>query len=334
MNKILIVFGTRPEWIKISPLLKILPRESYKTVFTGQHKDLLSGVEFDYKLEIKDGDNRLDSVVQSCLNNGHIFENVGSILVQGDTTSAFSMALSAYHRNIKIIHLEAGLRSRDYENPYPEEMNRCLIGRLADIHLCPTIQNKVNLMSEGILCEHAYIVGNTGLDNLIKFKNQTSFGNKILITLHRRENHDKINRWFTIIDKIAEEFPEYQFILPIHPNPNVQKHKDLLKNVNVVNPIGYDDMIKLLLEVRLVISDSGGLQEECAFFGKKILVCREKTERPESIGNTSFLVSPDSLKWTFYEHINDPKPVSYGCPFGDGNSSKLVYDVLKKEGIV
>jgi UDP-N-acetylglucosamine 2-epimerase len=332
--KLLIVAGTRPEWIKVSPLLKVLPKNSYKTVFTGQHTTLLSGVEFDYKLEIKDGDNRLDSVVQSCLNNGHIFEDISHVMVQGDTTSAFAMALSAYHRGIKIIHLEAGLRSRDYENPYPEEMNRCLIGRLADIHLCPTIQNKVNLMSEGILCEHAYIVGNTGLDNLVPYKCKTTLGNKILITLHRRENHDKIAKWFGIIDKLASEFPEYEFVLPIHPNPNVQKHKNLLKNVKVVEPVPYEDMIQLLLNVRLVISDSGGLQEECAFFGKKILVCRDKTERPESVGNTSFLVGLDNIKPTFYEHIESPIPVSSGCPFGEGNSAKFVIEVLKKEGIL
>jgi UDP-N-acetylglucosamine 2-epimerase (non-hydrolysing) len=333
MNKLLLIIGTRPEFIKISPLLKILPRNSYKTVFTGQHTTLLSGIEFDYKLEIKDGDNRLDSVVQSCLNNGHVFEDISHIMVQGDTTSAFAMTLSAYHRGIKIIHLEAGLRSHDYENPYPEEMNRCLIGRLADIHLCPTIQNKVNLTSEGIPCSHAYIVGNTCLDNLVDKKDVT-YGNKILVTLHRRENHEKIVKWFTIINMLASEHPEYDFIFPMHPNPNVKKYENLLTNIRVVEPIPYESMVEILREVRLVISDSGGLQEECSFLGKKILVCREKTERPESVGHTSFLVSPNTLKPVFYDHVDVPKPSSGGCPFGDGNSSKLILEVLKREGIL
>jgi UDP-N-acetylglucosamine 2-epimerase len=320
--------------IKVSSLLKILPRESYKTVFTGQHTTLLFGVDFDYKLEISDGDNRLDSVIQSCLNRGYIFDGITHVLVQGDTSSAFGMALTAYHRKIKVIHLEAGLRSGDFNNPYPEEMNRCLITKLADIHLCPTTDNIINLLRENIKYESIYVVGNTGLDGLVNMRERTTLAKKILITLHRRENHDKIDEWFKKINELATEFLDYNFVFPIHPNPNVRKHREILCNVNVIEPLPYDEMINELLSCSLVISDSGGLQEECSFLNKKILVCRDATERPESVGNTSFLTTIENLKDLFYEHIKNPTPMMNHCPYGDGNSAQKILEILKNEKVI
>jgi UDP-N-acetylglucosamine 2-epimerase (non-hydrolysing) len=147
--------------------------------------------------------------------------------------------------------------------------------------------------------------------------------------MHRRENHDKIDLWFTEINELAKRYPELEFILPIHPNPNVQKHKGLLTNVTVINPLGHDDLLELLVKTRLVITDSGGIQEECSFFNKKCLVCRKVTERPESIGITSFLVdSPINLKNIFEEHINN-YAVNLQSPYGDGKSAKKICEIIK-----
>ena len=177
---ILLSFGTRPEWIKVKPLLKLLDGKiPYKLLFTGQHKDLLSKIEKEnelIKLNIRHGANRLDSIVSSIMNNNHIFRDVKLVLVQGDTTSAFSVALAAFHRKIKVAHLEAGLRTYDKNQPYPEEFNRQAISRIADIHFCPTEISKQNLVKENVqgLKE---VVGNTVLDNLVDV--ETKYTNKI-----------------------------------------------------------------------------------------------------------------------------------------------------------
>ena len=331
---ILFAYGTRPEYIKISPILKLLSRDKYKTLFTGQHTELLSHCDFDYKLDIAGGDNRLDCIVQSCLNKNFLFDGVSHVLVQGDTTSAFAIALAAFHRKIKIIHLEAGLRSYDRENPYPEEANRVMISAIADYHLCPTEYNKKNLDMEKSVSGKKFVVGNTGLDGLSKIKKNVKFLNNILITLHRRENHDKITEWFSKIDELASYYKNYNFILPIHPNPNVKKHAGMLKYVKVVEPMNHDDLTEFLSSCALVISDSGGIQEECSFLGKKVLVCRKVTERPESVGTTSFLVDLENIKDIFNVHIKDPYPVYKDCPYGDGNSAEKIIKIFQEEKII
>ena len=164
----------------------------------------------------------------------------------------------------------------------------------------------------------------------MKYKSDCCYSNKILVTLHRRENHDKIDEWFNIINKLAIDNPEYEFILPVHPNPNVQKYIPLLTNVNVIEPLSHIDLIKTLIKCSLVITDSGGLQEECSFFNKKCLICRETTERPESLNMTSFLIAkPNDLKKAFNYHIKK-KIVNFECPFGDGNASKKIIKILKE----
>ncbi len=174
-----------------------------------------------------------------------------------------------------------------------------------------------------------YLVGNTGLDNLLKYKKDCSYGNDILVTLHRRENHEKIEDWFYYINYLSQKYSNYNFILPIHPNPNIQKHKGILTNVNIINPLNHDDLIKLLIKCSLVITDSGGLQEECSFFNKKCLVCRETTERPESISMTTFLVKePELLVDMFDYHIKNVE-VNFECPFGDGYASEKISKILK-----
>jgi UDP-N-acetylglucosamine 2-epimerase len=331
---LLITYGTRPEYIKILPIIKEMKKKglNFKTLFTGQHKDLVEK-NSDYILtEVYNDDNRLDSIIKNCLTiPNDYFKDITAILVQGDTTSVVGLALAALHRKIKVIHLEAGLRTYDYENPYPEENNRRIVSSIATIHLCPTKDNAKNLKKEKILGE-IYVVGNTVLDNLIEYKEKCEYTNKVLITLHRRENHDEMDKWFTEINILAKENPDLEFILPIHPNPNVQKYKSLLTNINVVNPMNHNELLNLLVKTKLVITDSGGIQEECSFFNKKCLVCRKTTERPESIGLTSFIVDDyKNLIDIFDFHIKnayiDDKIKS---PYGDGFSAKKIIKIFKK----
>ena len=329
IGKLLICYGTRPEWIKVKPIINKLKDTDiqYKTLFTGQHKDLVKE-NADYMLPgIEDsGNNRLDTIVTEILFSvGDIIDNYDYVLVQGDTTSVFSIALAAFHRNKKVIHLEAGLRTYDIGNPYPEEFNRTAVSRIADIHLCPTQDSVNNLLIEKVPGD-VYLVGNTVLDNLVDV--ETSYSNDVIVTLHRRENHYQIEKYFEIINKLAENNSTLNFILPIHPNPNVYKHKHILKYVNVINPIPYDKMINLLANCKIIISDSGGIQEEASFFNKKVIVCRETTERPESLGVHSFLCSgPDYLENMFNDLINNWK-VDEKCPYGDGTSSNKIVKIL------
>jgi UDP-N-acetylglucosamine 2-epimerase (non-hydrolysing) len=329
---ILLSYGTRPEYIKIKPIIDILAKDQYRILFTGQHKDI-GDFGYDYSIEILDGDNRLDSIIQSSMNkltNILEEEKITHILVMGDTTSAFAMALSAFNHKLKVIHLEAGLRTYDNENPYPEEQNRRLISQITDIHLCPTKLSFQNLNDERIYSEK-YLVGNTVLDNLIDYKDKCEYTNKILVTMHRRENHYWMDEWFKEIDKLAEDNPQFEFIIPLHPNPNVQKYKNILKNINIVEPMSHSDLLDLLIKTRLVITDSGGIQEECSFFNKKCLTCRIVTERPDAIDKSTFMVeAPNKLNDIFYEHINTYK-IEYDCPFGDGHSAEKIKVILDEK---
>lgn len=329
---ILLTYGTRPEFIKIKPLIDEMEKEKipFKILFTGQHKTISNG-RFDYYLNGLDfSKNRLDSIIMNCMNIPDEFYNgVTHILVQGDTTSVTGLALSALHRQIPVIHLEAGLRTYDTDNPYPEENNRRIVSTIAKIHLCPTNQNKENLLNENTLGD-IYVVGNTVLDNLVGYKDKCEYTNKVLVTLHRRENHDQIQTWFNQINDLAKENPDLEFILPIHPNPNVLKHKDILTNVSVIEPLVHADLLELLVKTKMVITDSGGLQEECSFFNKKCLVCRKVTERPESIGLSSYMIKdPMDLKPSFNKEIMNYE-INVMSPYGDGNAAKKIIEIFKK----
>lgn len=321
----LICFGTRPEYIKVKSLIDNL--KNVKTCFTGQHKDLLNNINTDFCLNIKEEtNNRLNNIIINTLLDSTIFENIKYVIVQGDTTSALSIALSAFNNKIRVIHLEAGLRTYNIQDPYPEELNRQLISRIANIHLCPTELNKQNLIKEGIT-ENIYVTGNTGLDNIDK-KN-VFYGNKIIITLHRRDNHDIMNKWFDIIEFLAKTHDYLEFILPIHPNPNIQKHRNILNKVIVIDPVNHIEMINLLKECKFIISDSGGIQEEASFLNKRIIICRKYTERPEVLETHGILCdSPDKLE-NIFNDININYIVDKYCPFGDGKSYKNVINILE-----
>jgi len=328
---ILIAFGTRPEYIKIKPLLEVFKNnnfKSYKTLFTGQHEHIIGNkVNFDFKIKIEDSSNRLDSIFMSILNKENIFQDITYVLVQGDTASAYAVALAAFHRKIPVIHLEAGLRTYDIENPYPEEYYRRCISILSNINLCVSDINEANLINERTQGQK-FIVGNTVLDNL---KNvQTRYDKQILVTLHRRENHDMIKKWFEKIEKLANKYSDYEFLLPIHPNPNVKKYSHMLQKVKVVEPLEHEDLIKYLANCAFIITDSGGLQEESAFLKKKSIVCRKFTERVEGLGTFSFLCKePKDLKEMVEKFIVDYE-INQPCPYGDGYSAEKIYDIIKK----
>lgn len=322
---VLLCFGTRPEWLKIKPLIKEL--DNYELLFTGQHPDLLKDIKVDYRITIGNSDNRLDQLISDCLLQ-FPEGDFDSVLVQGDTASAFACAVAAFNRQKKIYYLEAGLRSYNLEHPYPEEGYRQMIARISDVNLCPTELSRDNLISEKVngIC---HVVGNTVLDNLLDYKNKCEYTNKVLVTLHRRENHHWMDEWFTELNNVAKENPDLEFILPIHPNPNVQKHREILTHVIVIEPLSHTELLELLVKVKFVVSDSGGLQEEGSFFNKKVIVCRKTTERPEGLdtGHLHMCDNPLDLA-SIFNKINKNYIINEKCPYGNGKSSQKIKKLL------
>jgi UDP-N-acetylglucosamine 2-epimerase (non-hydrolysing) len=325
---ILISFGTRPEWIKIKKIVdKIEGIIPYRLVCTSQHTEIIDESIKNYKVEylsIDTGTNRLDDIVASILKKCYyVFQDIKYTMVQGDTTSAFAFSLASFHRRIPIIHLEAGLRSFDINNPYPEEFNRVAISNMADIHLCPTHENKNNL----IKCPGTkYVTGNTVLDYLVGL--EPIIEDFVLVTMHRRENLSIIHKWFEYLDITASENKNLEFILPMHPNPKIQKHRHLLKNVRVINPIPHDKCIDLIRRCSLVITDSGGIQEESAFLKKKCIVCRETTEREEGEYFFSELCHHPSHLPSLFKKTKI-EIVKHKCPYGNGFASEAIIKILK-----
>ena len=269
--------------------------------------------------------NRLNNIFCNIMSYNDIFKDIDYVLVQGDTTTACAIALSAFNNEVKVIHLEAGLRSGDLKDPFPEEMNRQTISRIADIHLCPTESNKDNLLKENV-SGAIHVVGNTGLDNISK--EGCEYKNQVLITMHRRDNHHNMDKWFEELEKIANKYNDIEFLIPLHPNPNVQKHKHIFNKVKVVAPMCHNDLIEYVKKCKFVISDSGGLQEECSYLNKKIIVCRKTNDRPESIGTHSFMCGEPESLINLVSKINENYHVDAECPYGDGNSWKKIINIL------
>jgi UDP-N-acetylglucosamine 2-epimerase (non-hydrolysing) len=343
---ILIAYGTRPEIIKLFPVIRELQKQNvpYKTLFTGQHYELFD----DFKDIIDTPDFIIEHLTKGRNLNeltAHIIKeadpilaknDITNVVVQGDTTSALALALTAFNRSIKVSHVEAGLRTYDKTSPFPEEMNRQAISRIATYHFCPTVNCYNALVKEGIK-NNVHITGNTVIDACKSYNFEIKYDKKILITLHRRENVDTFNKLFTEINNIASEYTEYEFIFPIHPNPNVQKHKNLLtsSNIKVIKPLGYYDMLKTIAECMFVISDSGGIQEEVTAFKKGVIVCRNTTERPETIdAGFGVLLGDRNLKDIFDEMIINPDDyinyVNKLLPvYGDGRASEKIVNIIK-----
>jgi len=335
---LLIAYGTRPEWIKIKPVIDaiegVMP---YKILFTGQHTSLIDKEAQQYDtidLKIEDQcDMRLDSIISSILQQ--IPSNMygaSHVIVQGDTTTAFAVALAAFHRQAPVIHLEAGLRTWD-NDPYPEEFNRAAITALASIHLCPTVGALYNIYKcRGEGAENVYVVGNTVLDALVDIKPIETW-DFVLVTMHRRENLDQIQEWFKEIDKVAKARTHHKFIFPMHPNPKLQENKHLLEHVEVIDAVEHKQCIDLLRKCKYVITDSGGIQEESSFLKKKAIVCRKATERIEGIGVFAYMCQqPENLEERVALLEQDNKfIVDQPCPYGDGNSAAKIRKILERE---
>ena len=335
-NKILICYGTRPEIIKLSPIINVLIKNqiNFKTVFTGQHTDLYNDVKDlipkpDYHLSIMKSNQSLnDILIQISKSFVPIInkECPDIIIVQGDTSTVSTCALNGFYAGIDIGHVEAGLRSYDLNSPFPEEANRQLVSRISKFNWAPTKIAVNNLKSEGL--SNVFLTGNTIVDACKKYNFEIKYSNKILITLHRRENFgEKIIKLFKELNYLASKYKDLKFIFPMHPNPNIQKHKNILKNVEIINPLGYSKLLELLSEVKFVISDSGGIQEECASFNKKILVCRNNTERPEGVEAGFAKIIGTNLLDNF-DWANDNCVWKGKNPYGDGDASLKIIQSL------
>ena len=248
------------------------------------------------------------------------------LIVQGDTTTVAVCALIAYYEQIPIGHVEAGLRTFNLNSPFPEEGNRQIVSRISNFNWAPTKLAADQLKKENV--QNIFITGNTVIDACNNYNYKIKYEDEVLITLHRRENFgENLKKIFTQINNLAKKYPKLNFIFPMHPNPNVQKLKYLLDNVNVIEPLSYKDLIELLSRVKFVISDSGGIQEECAAFKKKILVCRDTTERPEGIdAGFAKIVGTDvmnNFNWAYNDYKWDGTN-----PYGNGNASQKIVDSI------
>ena len=374
MNKFLFVIGTRPEAIKMIPLIKVLDNSSAVNVTvcsSGQHSDLLDhlwedyGIYVHYKLGLMDSSNGLNALLSNLvLNVDKVIREVNPdlVLVHGDTTTALGAALAAFNQQIKIAHIEAGLRSNNLHSPFPEEANRRLIDTICNYHFAPTEANRKNLLDENIPGEQVFVVGNTGIDmiHLIieKAKNSKavellalngkdiykveSNSFNVLFTMHRRENFgsnlENIIRAIQIISKL---YPNVKIYIPVHPNPNVysiiKSYFINSSNVYLLKPIAYEKFILLMSKVKVIFTDSGGIQEEAPSFGIPVFIMRENTERAEGVelgvsnlvgANTKNIVSA-------FESFSENQ--SYSCknqsiknPFGDGKASLRIKNILLK----
>lgn len=311
--KILTVFGTRPEGIKMAPIIKTMEKsEGIENIIciTAQHREMLDqvlnifNIEPDYDLNIFKPGQTLTEITTRALEGLEkvIIETKPDVLlVQGDTTTVFAGALAAFYQKVKVGHVEAGLRSGNLYSPYPEEANRRLTGVLTNFHFAPTENNRQNLLREGYPDDRIFITGNTVIDALnyvvkenYEFKysslNNIDYKNKrvILLTSHRRENIGKpMENIFSAVKDIVNKYPDVELVFPIHLNPKVRdiayRIFDNQERVHIIDPLDYEPFTNLMARSYLVITDSGGLQEEAPSLGKPVLVVREETERPEGI---------------------------------------------------
>lgn len=304
-----VIVGTRPEAVKMAPVIRALAASATLrpvTINTAQHRQMVVQIFRDFEIQA-DVDLRvmrprqtlwgLTARLSEKLGDFFARHPVAAVLVQGDTTSAFVGGLAAFYHQIPLGHVEAGLRSGDLYSPFPEEANRSLIGRLARWHFAPTDYARQNLLAEGVPKSHILVTGNTVVDALhwmigrlpaAEKKPPREASRQVLITCHRRENLGEPLRGIVrALARLAEEFPDYQFLFPVHPNPAVREvvYPALEKrpNVSLVEPLSYDQFLRALVRSHLVLSDSGGVQEEATALGKPVLLLREETERPEGI---------------------------------------------------
>ena len=330
MKKTLVVYGTRPEYLKVKTLIDL--SKSIHSLFVKQHTDIIDFGSFNHSIQIDNScDNRLNSIFEQVfLKAEKIIKDYDNIVIQGDTATVAAISLASYHLKKKIFYIEAGLRSFDWENPFPEEGYRQMVSRIATVNLCPTELAAEHLKEEKVLGE-VHVVGNTILDTLTPYKNETSYGDRVLITLHRTENLKLLPDWFKAINKVAVSHPSLEFIYPVHPNPIITQEAVKLKNVTLLDPLEHDDFLKILKDCRFVISDSGGIQEEGSFLNKRIIVCRKTTERPEGIETGHLILCPDPAKLEkIVETVVDDFTITTSCAYGDGKSSKRINALISQ----
>lgn len=374
--KILSVFGTRPEAIKMAPLVKALNADNYfesKVAVTAQHREMLDQVldlfeiqpDFDLNL-MKSGQDLYDITSKVLLGLREILDdfNPDLVLVHGDTATTFAATLASFYKKIPVGHIEAGLRTNDLYSPWPEEANRVLTGKLATWHFCPTQRNKTALLSEGVDESFIAVTGNTVIDALQlvvkKIKSSEVLQQEIndrllssglnldvlkhqyiLVTGHRRENFGKgFENICSALHDLAKANPNTHFIYPVHLNPNVQEPvKRLLAqltNVHLIQPLSYEPFVYLMQNCYLVLTDSGGVQEEAPGLGKPVLVMRDTTERPEAVdaGTVQILgTKSEAIKTSVQELLDNQalyQRMSHAHnPYGDGTASKQIISFLK-----
>ncbi|MDC1145864.1 UDP-N-acetylglucosamine 2-epimerase (non-hydrolyzing) [Candidatus Marinimicrobia bacterium] len=378
MKKILIVIGTRPEAIKMAPLIRSLKNENklfeIKVCISGQHQSMLTqaldifNINPDYNLDIMEPNQTLFTVTSKIIKK---MEQVLSefephlVLVHGDTTTTFAGAISSFYHKIPVGHIEAGLRTNNIYSPFPEELNRKLTSQIAALHLAPTQKSMDNLIKEGVSAEKIIITGNTVIDALFltleKINNNTDvkknilkdFAKKgyffpeykriILVTGHRREN---FGTGFINICKALKELAinnsDVDIVYPVHLNPKVKipVHKILgkISNIHLIEPLDYESFVYLMNQSHIIITDSGGVQEEAPSLGKPVLVMRENTERPEAlkagtvqlVGTKKELIVSEAQKLLDNEEKYSKMSLATN-PYGDGNSSLRIVNFLKKE---
>ena len=369
MIKNLIVFGTRPEAIKMAPLVKEFKKHpelfDTKVCVTAQHREMLDQVlDFfeitpDYDLDLMKPNQNLYSLTSDIINGlKPILEEFQPdfVYVHGDTSTTMATSIAAFYSGAKVCHVEAGLRTHNKYSPFPEEMNRQVTGRIADIHFAPTETSKSNLLKENISEDSILVTGNTVIDALIKSVEKVNenpsqliidlsqqLGDKevILVTGHRRENHGGgFERICNALKRIAEDDTNRLIIYPVHLNPKVQEPVNRIlsgvNNIILIDPLAYQDFIWLMNRSKIIITDSGGVQEEAPSLGKPVLVMRDTTERPEAVeAGTVLLVgtNEDLIVSKALDLLNNQdnfvKMSKLHNPYGDGLASKRIVDFIK-----
>ena len=360
-KKLMVVIGTRPEAIKLAPVVAAIDRSDWaecKLVLTGQHKELLEpligrfGLKVDHNLHAMRENQTLAHVTARILQGMDDLlaaSQPDAVIGQGDTASVLAGSMASFFRRIPFAHVEAGLRTGNIALPFPEELNRVLTSRMTQWHFAPTELARENLLREGFDAANTWVTGNTVIDALHMMLGQPApelparpdrpF---VLITAHRRENHGEPMRHICqAIVQLARQHPELDFIYPVHPNPGVRQvaHAQLggLDNVLLTEPCDYPVFCQLMAQARLILSDSGGVQEEAPALGKPVLVLRDETERPEAIAlGCNALVGTDTARIVqAAEHLLGDaqayqRMANAGSPYGDGQASQRILDVMRQ----
>ena len=363
--RVMTIFGTRPEAIKMAPLVAELQRRpglEPVCCVTAQHREMLDSVleifqlRPDYDLNIMEPRQTLSTITSKCLLGMEgVLEQARPdlVLVHGDTSTTFAGALAAFYHQIPVGHVEAGLRTYDKWSPFPEEMNRKMVGAIADLHFCPTVTNRDNLARENIT-KGVFLTGNTVIDALqttVKpdytfqedILNRLDYQDRkvILVTCHRRENYGQpMTNIMTALRRIADAFPEVELVYPVHLSPVVQeaahKYLDNHPRIHLIAPLAVDEMHNLMARCHLVMTDSGGLQEEAPALGKPVLVLRKETERPEAVkaGTVKIAGTEENVIFSMASELLTA-PAAYAAmahavnPYGDGQACRRIADAIE-----